>query len=54
MAKKLTKEALMALAKSFCQTHSKARHPGLFGVIDGKAVATYVERLFQENTLSHV
>ena len=32
MAKKLTKEALMTLAKSFCQTHSKARHPELFGV----------------------
>ena len=34
MAKKLTKEALMALAKSFCQAQSKARHRELFGVTD--------------------
>ncbi len=47
MAKKLTKEALRALAKSFCQDQSKARHPELFGVTDGKAVGTYVEHLFQ-------
>ena len=38
MAKKLTKEALMALAKSFRQAQSKARHRELFGVTDGKAV----------------
>ena len=54
MAKKLTKEALMALAKSCCQAQSKARHPELFGVTDGKAVGMHVEHLFQENTLSHV
>src|SRR6266568_2690734 len=47
MAEKLTKEALMALAKSFCQAQSKARHRELFGVTDGKAAGTYVEHLFQ-------
>src|SRR6267143_5000932 len=47
MAKKLNKEALMALAKSFCQAQSKASHSELFGVTDGKAVGTHVEHLFQ-------
>ncbi len=37
----------MALAKSFCQAQSKARHRELFGVTDGKAAGTYVEHLFQ-------
>ncbi len=47
MAKKLTKEALLLVAKTFCLDHSKASHSELFGVTDGKAVGTYVEHLFQ-------
>ena len=38
MAKKLTKEALRALAKSFCQDQLKARHRELFGVTDGNGI----------------
>jgi len=47
MAKKLTREALVLVAKTFCLDQSKAAHPELFGVTDGKAVGTYVEHLFQ-------
>jgi hypothetical protein len=47
MAKKLTREALTLVAKTFCLDQSKASHPELFGVTDGKAVGTYVEHLFQ-------
>jgi hypothetical protein len=47
MAKKLTREALLLVAKTFCLDQSKAAHTELFGVTDGKAVGTYVEHLFQ-------
>jgi len=46
-AKKLTRDALVLVAKAFCLDQSKASHPELFGVTDGKAVGTYVEHLFQ-------
>ena len=44
---KLTREALLLVAKGFCLDQSKAAHTELFGVTDGKAVGTYVEHLFQ-------
>src|SRR6266705_5141330 len=47
MPKKLTREALLLVAKRFCLDQSKAAHPELFGVTDGKAVGTHVEHLFQ-------
>src|SRR5688572_11613140 len=47
MAKKLTREALALVAKTFCLDQSKASHSELFGVTDGKAVGTHVEHLFQ-------
>jgi hypothetical protein len=47
MAKKLTREALALVAKTFCLDQSKAWHSELFGVTDGKAVGTHVEHLFQ-------
>ena len=47
MAKKLTREALALVAKTFCLDQSIASHSELFGVTDGKAVGTHVEHLFQ-------
>jgi hypothetical protein len=47
MPKKLDRESLVLVAKTFCLVQSKAAHPELFGVTDGKAVGTYVEHLFQ-------
>ena len=47
MAKKLTREALALVAKTFCLDQSKAWHSELFGVTDGKAVGTHVEHLIQ-------
>lgn len=47
MAQKLTRKDLIFLAQNFCSFQSKAPHPELFGVTDGKAVGTYVEHLFQ-------
>lgn len=47
MPEKLTRRELVSLAKTFCKFQSKAPHPELFGVTDGKAVGTYVEHLFQ-------
>jgi hypothetical protein len=47
MPKKLTREALALVAKTFCLDQSKASHSELFGVTDGKAVGTHVEHLFQ-------
>ena len=38
---------MLRVAKTFCLDQSKAAHPELFGVTDGKAVGTYVEHLFQ-------
>jgi len=52
MAKKLTRQALVELAKAFCGNQADAAHAELFGVTDGQAVGTYVEHLFQ--ALSHV
>src|SRR5436309_15016757 len=51
MPKKLTRQALIELARKFCQAQSKAPHSELFGVTDGKAVGTYVEHLFQASVL---
>ncbi|MEO6184206.1 MAG: restriction endonuclease [Verrucomicrobiota bacterium] len=47
MPEKLSRQQLVSLAKTFCKFQSKAPHPELFGVTDGKAVGTYVEHLFQ-------
>lgn len=47
MPKKLTRETLVLVAKTFCLDQSKTAHTELFGVTDGKAVGTYVEHLFQ-------
>jgi hypothetical protein len=47
MPTKLTREALIKIAKAFCLSQSKAAHRELFGVTDGKAVGTHVEHLFQ-------
>src|SRR6266545_196243 len=47
MGEKLTRAALVLVAKTFCLDQSKAVHPELFGVTDGKAVGTHVEHLFQ-------
>src|SRR5713101_7467454 len=51
MAKKLTRQALVELAKAFCRNQSNAAHAELFGVTDGKAVGTFVEHLFQASVL---
>ena len=51
MAKKLTRQALIELAKAFCADQSNASHAELFGVTDGKAVGTHVEHLFQASVL---
>src|SRR6266545_45443 len=47
MGEKLTREALVLVAKTFCLDQSKAAHPELYDVTNGKAVGTYVEHLFQ-------
>jgi hypothetical protein len=47
MPAKLNRETLTLVAKTFCLDQSKASHPELFGVTDGKAVGTYFEHLFQ-------
>ena len=46
--KRLTREALIKSAKSFCAAESRKNHEELIGVTDGKAVGTYVERRFQD------
>jgi hypothetical protein len=51
MAQKLTREALIRLAKNFCSFQSKAPHPELFGMDNGKTVGTHVEHLFQARIL---
>ena len=51
MAKKLTRQSLVELAKAFCRNQSNAGHAELFGITDGKAVGTYVEHLFQASVL---
>ena len=48
MPKKLTRQELVSLARNFWEFQSKAPHPELFGVTDGRAVDTYVEHLFQK------
>lgn len=46
MKKRLTQPDLIAVAETFClETHT---YPELFGVTDGKAVGTFIERKFQE------
>ena len=35
-------------AKIFCENESRKNHNDILGVTDGKAVGTYVERLFKE------
>lgn len=35
-------------AKIFCETESRKNHNDIFGITDGKAIGTYVERLFKE------
>lgn len=48
MKKELTKESLKAEAKNFCVNNSGIYRTELYGVTDGKAVGTFVERLFQK------
>ena len=45
MKKQLTRDALIATAKSFCGLNHAYKE--LFGVTDGKAVGTFIERAFQ-------
>jgi len=53
MAKqKLTIKSLITLAKQFCEQESKTPNSELFGVTDGKAVGTYIERKFKDFLLS--
>ena len=51
MPAKLTRKALIAVARQFCADESKTEHTELFGVTDGKAVGTYVEHRFQKLVL---
>lgn len=44
---RLTLEILRSEAKRFCEIQSCLNHEELLGVTDGKAVGTYVERLFK-------
>jgi hypothetical protein len=46
MKKQLTRDALIATAKSFCGLNHAYKE--LFGVTDGKAVGTFIERAFQD------
>jgi hypothetical protein len=49
MKKKLTIEALIKEAQSFCVRQPKFQHKELFGVTDGKAVGTLIEAAFQKH-----
>lgn len=49
MKKKLTTANLIKEAKSFCRTNSGVYSKDLFGITDGKAVGTYVERKFKQH-----
>lgn len=46
--KKLTIEELIRSAKEFCEQETKYENNELFGVTDGKAVGTYIERKFKD------
>lgn len=49
MKLKLTISTLLEEARIFCQRESRATHPELFGVTDGKAVGTLVEHKFKRH-----
>lgn len=49
MKQKLTTEALIKEAKSFCERESRFDNKELFGVTDGKAVGTFIEHKFTEH-----
>ena len=48
MLPELTIKALCAEAAAFANRESSCDEPGLYGITDGKAVGTYVERKFQD------
>ena len=48
MRTRLTVQALRAEAASFAQTESRHGEPNLYGVTDGKAIGTYLERKFRD------
>lgn len=48
MLSPLTVEALQAEAAIFAESESVHNEPTLYGVTDGKAVSTYLERKFQD------
>lgn len=52
MKRILNKEELIKSAREFCFLQSQVYRPELFGVTDGKAVGTFVERLFKEFLMS--
>ena len=47
--KKLTVESLVAESKRFSDTESARQNDELFGVTDGKAIGTYIEKKFKEH-----
>lgn len=52
MKRILNKEELIKSAREFCFLQSQVYRTELFGVTDGKAVGTFVERLFKEFLMS--
>jgi len=44
---RLTAENLIEAAKEFCQIEKSNMHKELYGVTDGKAIGTYIERRFK-------
>jgi hypothetical protein len=46
--KKLSIELLCSEAQKFCQSQSELKEPDLFGVTDGKAIGTFIEKSFKE------
>lgn len=52
MKKKLDDKGLIESAKEFCLLQSQVYRAELYGVTDGKAVGTFVERLFKEFLMS--
>ena len=53
MKPKLTIEGLKSAAKDFCERESTHSNPDLYGITDGKAVGTHIERQFQAYLESH-
>ena len=47
MKEKLTIEKLKESAKEFCNIESTFRNKELYGVTDGKAVGTFIEKNFR-------